>query len=52
MKAWWLKHALTLKPQPCDTRPFLVRLLASIKPVVKFTKRGISYIGVKGGADF
>lgn len=52
MKAWWLRHALTQKPKPSDTRSFVVRLLASIRPVVAVTNKGLKYIGIKGGADF
>jgi len=52
VKAWWLRAAFGRKPPASDTRSFVVRLLASIRPVVKFTKKGISYIGIKGGADF
>lgn len=53
MKAWWLRHAITPKPQPSDKRPFLVRLATSIRLVVKGSlKKGITYIGIKGGADF
>ena len=51
MKAWWLRHAFGRKPAPSDTRSLLVRLLASIRPVLKFSKK-IAYIGIKGGADF
>lgn len=52
VKSWWLRAAFTRKHAPSDTRPFVVRLLCSIRPVVKFTKKGLSYIGIKGGADF
>ena len=45
-------RAIFTKPKPSDTRPFVVRLLLSIQPVVKFTKKGISYIGIGGRADF
>ena len=45
-------RAIFTKPRASDTRPFLVRLLSSIQPLVKFTKRGISYIGIRGGVDF
>jgi hypothetical protein len=45
-------RAIFTRPTPSDTRPFVVRLLSSIQPVVKFTKRGISYIGVRGEAQF
>ena len=53
MKAWWLKHALTPKPKQSDTRPFLARLATSIRLVVKGSlKKGITYIGIRGGTDF
>jgi hypothetical protein len=53
VKAWWLRHAFTPKPQPSDTRPFLARLATSIRLVVKGSlKKGINYIGIKGRADF
>lgn len=45
-------RAIFTKPTRSDTRGFFVRLLASIQPVVKFTKKGISYIGIGGRADF
>jgi len=52
MKAWWLRTAMTLKRKPDDTRPFFVRLFASIRPIIKFNKRGVTFVGVKGGANF
>jgi hypothetical protein len=53
MKPWWLRHAFGRKPQPSDTRPFLARLAASIRLVVKGSlKKGITFIGVRGGTDF
>ena len=45
-------RAMFTRPKPSDTRPFVTRLLSSIQPLVKFTKRGISYIGIRGGVDF
>jgi hypothetical protein len=45
-------RAIFTKPKRSDTRGFFVRLLSSVQPVVKFTKRGISYIGIRGRADF
>ena len=47
-----LRAIFTKPKRRSDTRGFFVRLLASIQPVVKFTKRGISYIGIRGSADF
>lgn len=52
MKAWWLRHAFGRKAAPSDTRSFIVRLLASIRPVVAVTNKGLKYIGIKGGAEF
>ena len=45
-------RAIFTKPARSDTRPFVVRLLSSVQPIVKFTKRGIAYIGIRGSADF
>ena len=45
-------RAIFTKPKPSDTRPFVVRLLSSLKPVVRVTKRGLSFIGIRGSADF
>ena len=45
-------RAIFTKPKPSDTRGFFVRLLSSVQPIVKFTKRGISYIGIRASADF
>jgi hypothetical protein len=45
-------RAIFTRPKPSDTRGFFVRLLSSVQPIVKFTKRGISFIGIRGGADF
>ena len=48
-----MRHALTPKPKPSDTRPFFTRLLSSIRLVVRGSiKKGITYVGIKGGADF
>jgi hypothetical protein len=53
IKSWWLRAAFTRKPAPSDTRPMLARLFTSLRLVVKGSlKKGITYIGVKGGADF
>jgi hypothetical protein len=52
MKSWWLRHAFG-RTQPSDTRPFFVRLVSSIRLVVQGTlKKGITFIGVRGGTDF
>lgn len=51
MKPWWLRAAFARKPASADTRPFIVRLLASIRVSAEKTKRGIT-VWIKGGADF
>jgi len=50
MKAWWLRLAKATPAE--DRRPFLIRLLESVRLVVRLNRRGVSYIGLKGGADF
>jgi hypothetical protein len=45
-------RAIFTRSKPSDTRPLLTRLLTSIQPIVKFTRKGISYIGIRGSADF
>jgi hypothetical protein len=53
VKSWWLRHAFGRKPAPSDTRSFVVRLVSSIQLVVRGSiKKGISFIGIRGGADF
>ena len=50
MKAWWLN--LRKPSVAVDKRPFLLRLLESVRLVVRLNKRGVSYVGIKGGTDF
>jgi hypothetical protein len=45
-------RAIFTRPKPSDTRPLLTRLLASIQPVVRFGRRGLSFIGVRGKVEF
>jgi hypothetical protein len=45
-------RAIFTRPAPSDTRPLLTRLLASIQPVLRFGKRGLSFIGVRGKVEF
>lgn len=53
MKSWWLRAAFTRKSPGSDTRPFIVRLATSIRLVVQGSlKKGITFIGIKGRADF
>jgi len=52
MKSWWLRHALTKPSKTEDARPFIIRLLTSIRPVVSITRKGLSFIGIKGGTTF
>lgn len=48
-----MRAAFTPRPAPSDTRPLLTRLATSIRLVVKGSwKKGITYIGVRGGTDF
>ena len=45
-------RAIFTRPKPSDTRALLTRLLASIQPVVRFGRRGLSFIGVRGKVEF
>jgi hypothetical protein len=45
-------RAIFTKPTPSDTRPVFTRLLASLQPVLRFGKRGLSFIGVRGKVEF
>jgi hypothetical protein len=45
-------RAIFTKPRASDTRPFVTRLLSSLQPVVRFGRRGLSFIGVKGRVEF
>jgi hypothetical protein len=45
-------RAIFTRPAPSDTRPLLTRLLASIQPVIRLGKKGISFIGVRGRVEF
>jgi hypothetical protein len=45
-------RAIFTKPAPSDTRPVLTRLLSSLQPVLRFGKRGLSFIGVRGKVEF
>ena len=45
-------RAIFARPKPSDTRPFLTRLLTSIRPVIRFGHKGLSFIGVRGRVEF
>ncbi len=45
-------RAIFTKPAPSDTRPVFTRLLASLQPVIRLGKKGISFIGVRGEVKF
>jgi len=45
-------RAIFTKPKRSDTRPFFARLLSSFKPVVRVGRKGLSFVGVRGGAEF
>jgi hypothetical protein len=53
MKSWWLRAIFSRKTQASDTRPFIVRLVSSLKVTVRGSlKKGIQFIGIRGGAEF
>ena len=45
-------RAIFTKPRASDTRPLLTRLLTSMQPVVRFGRKGLNFIGIRGGVDF
>jgi hypothetical protein len=45
-------QAIFTKPTRSDTRGLLTRLISSLQPVVRFGKRGLSFIGVQGKVEF
>jgi hypothetical protein len=45
-------RAIFTKPTRSDTRSVLTRLLTSIQPVVRFGRKGLSFIGVRGKVEF
>jgi hypothetical protein len=45
-------RAIFTRPTPSDTRGFSTRLITSLQPVVRFGKRGLTYIGVRGKVEF
>jgi hypothetical protein len=47
-----LRAIFTRSAPPSDTRPVFTRLIASLQPVLRFGKRGLSFIGVRGKVEF
>jgi hypothetical protein len=45
-------RAIFTKPTRSDTRSVLTRLLTSLQPVVRFGRKGLSFIGVRGKVEF
>jgi hypothetical protein len=45
-------RAIFTKPAPSDTRHVLTRLLTSIQPVLRFGRKGLTFIGVRGKVEF
>lgn len=45
-------RAIFTKPKRSDTRGFLTRLFTSIQPVIRFGRKGLSFIGVRGRVEF
>jgi hypothetical protein len=45
-------RAIFTKPAPSDTRGFFTRLLTSIQPVLRFGRKGLTFVGVRGRVEF
>jgi hypothetical protein len=45
-------RAIFTRPRPSDTRPLLTRLLTSIQPVLRFGRKGLTFVGVRGEVKF
>jgi hypothetical protein len=45
-------QAIFTKPKRSDTRGFFTRLLTSIQPVIRAGRKGLSFVGVRGRAEF
>jgi len=45
-------RAIFARPTPSDTRGFFTRLLTSIQPVIRIGRKGLAFIGVRGGVKF
>jgi hypothetical protein len=45
-------RAIFTRPTPSDTRGFFTRLITSIQPVIRIGRKGLTFVGVKGGVKF
>lgn len=45
-------RAIFTKPKQKNTAPFMTRLLQSLQLVVRIGKKGVTFIGIRGGAEF
>ena len=45
-------RAIFTRPTPSDTRGFFTRLLTSIQPVIRFGRKGLTFVGVRGRVEF
>jgi hypothetical protein len=45
-------RAIFTKPAPSDTRSVFTRLLTSLQPVVRFGRKGLTFVGVRGEVKF
>jgi len=45
-------RAIFTRPAPSDTRGFFTRLITSIQPVLRFGRKGLTFVGVRGGVKF
>ena len=45
-------RAIFTKPKQENTAPLMMRFLRSLQPVVRIGKKGLTYIGIRGGVEF
>ena len=45
-------RAIFTKPKKQNNAPFMTRLLQSLQLVVRMGKKGVTFIGIRGGAEF
>jgi hypothetical protein len=45
-------RAIFTRAAPSDTRGFFTRLITSIQPVIRIGRKGLTFVGVRGGVKF